>query len=102
MMAQRSGTPMLASSGYVAQVDDNLCLACKRCERACPFGAIHVNGKAIIDTAACMGCGVCLAQCKPGAIRLARMESKGEPLEIFALIDQFESAQAGSLPPPGA
>lgn len=94
MQAQKSGTPMLASSGYVAQVQDELCLACKRCERTCPFGAIQVNGKAVIDTTACMGCGVCLAQCKPGALELVRMESKGDPLEIHKLIEEFQASQA--------
>ena len=31
MNAHRNGTPMLASSGYVAQVDADLCAACGTC-----------------------------------------------------------------------
>lgn len=93
MQAQRSGTPMLASSGYVAQVEAGLCLNCKKCEKTCPFGAIQMDGAAVIDLERCMGCGICAGQCKPGAIRLVRMESKGQPLEIEGLIEEFSRAQ---------
>jgi ferredoxin len=81
----RLGVPMIASSGYVAQVDDPLCNACGTCETACPFGAITVNGSAQIAWEVCMGCGVCEGQCPNGAIRLARDERKGPPLDVRAL-----------------
>jgi dissimilatory sulfite reductase (desulfoviridin) alpha/beta subunit len=64
MQAHRNGTPMLASSGYLAQVDADLCAACATCADHCQFTAISVdNGFAVIDAAACMGCGVCVAHC---------------------------------------
>lgn len=103
MQAQRSGTPMLASSGYVAQVDADLCLKCGKCERTCQFQAIQVpngaaplalRGSAVVDAQACMGCGVCAGQCKPGAIQMLPMASKGMPLEIEALIEAAQSAAA--------
>jgi hypothetical protein len=34
MQAQRSGVPMLASSGYVAAVDGERCTRCRKCEKA--------------------------------------------------------------------
>lgn len=37
------GVPMVASSGYVAQVDELGCIACGDCEEACPFDAVHVK-----------------------------------------------------------
>ena len=92
MQAQKSGTPMLASSGYVAQIDQELCLSCRKCEKACPFEAIVVIGKAEVDLDRCMGCGICTQQCKQGAIELVQMESKGEPLEIS------QPACSGSIP----
>jgi ferredoxin len=87
MQAQRNGTPMLASSGYVAVVDEDLCAGCGSCTDVCQFAAISVDdGFAYIDAAACMGCGVCVAHCPQGAIDLIRDPSKGEPMEIQRLI----------------
>jgi heterodisulfide reductase subunit A-like polyferredoxin len=86
MQAQRDGTPMIASSGYVAVVDEDLCAACGECAEVCQFAAISVDdGFARIDAAACMGCGVCVAHCPQEAIDLVREPAKGEPLEIEKL-----------------
>jgi heterodisulfide reductase subunit A-like polyferredoxin len=87
MNAHRNGTPMLASSGYVAQVDADLCAACGSCADYCQFAAISVDdGFAHIDAAACMGCGVCVAHCPQEAIDLVREPGRGIPLEIQKLI----------------
>jgi heterodisulfide reductase subunit A-like polyferredoxin len=78
---------MIASSGYVAQVDAELCAGCGECAGLCQFAAISVDdGFARIDVAACMGCGVCVAHCPQEAIELVREPAKGEPLEIQMLI----------------
>ena len=87
MQAQRNGTPMIASSGYVARVDVELCIGCGECADVCQFAAISVdNGFARIDAGACMGCGVCVVHCPEEAIELVRDPAKGEPLEIQKLI----------------
>ena len=87
MQAHQRGTPMLASSGYIAAVDADLCAACNTCADLCQFAAIAVNnGYACVDVAACMGCGVCVSQCPQEAIDLVRDPAKGEPLEIQKLI----------------
>ncbi len=87
MQAQRNGTPMIASSGYVARVDEGLCAGCGKCVEVCQFSAISVvDGFARIDNSACMGCGVCVAHCPQEAILLLRAPAKGEPLEIQRLI----------------
>jgi heterodisulfide reductase subunit A-like polyferredoxin len=93
MNAPRNGTPMLASSGYVARVDADLCGACGTCADYCQFAAISVDdGFAHIDAAACMGCGVCVAHCPQEAISLLRDPAKGEPLEIQRLIARAAQA----------
>ncbi len=94
MQAQRSGTPMLASSGYVAEVVEGRCTLCLQCQKACPFEAIHVNGAPVVDLERCMGCGICVGKCHKEALRLVRMESKGEPLEIQTLIENFHRGAA--------
>ncbi len=53
------------------------CIACKLCEKACKFDAVHVeNNHAIIDPIKCKNCGACVKVCprhiihmipKPGA-----------------------------------
>ncbi|MBI5302034.1 MAG: 4Fe-4S binding protein [Chloroflexi bacterium] len=81
----KHGVPMLTSSGYVAQVDESHCAACGDCVKACPFGAISLDGFAHVEWAKCMGCGVCEGQCQVGGIALVRDERKGVPLDVRAL-----------------
>lgn len=85
--AWRNGVPMLASSGYVSQVDVAQCTGCGTCAAGCQFGAVSMsNGCAVVDTVLCMGCGVCASKCPQEAVSLVRAPSKGEPLEIHQLM----------------
>ena len=87
MHAHRTGTPMLASSGYVSQVDEDLCIGCGDCGEFCQFGALEVlDGVNRVIYEKCMGCGVCISKCDQGALSLVRDEAKGVPLEICALL----------------
>jgi NAD-dependent dihydropyrimidine dehydrogenase PreA subunit len=79
------GVPMVASSGYVAQVDADLCAACGECEDTCPFDAVHVEETAVVDWVGCMGCGVCVDRCTTGAMALVADGRKGIPLDVRAL-----------------
>ncbi len=86
MQAHRNGTPMLASSGYVAQVDAEQCIACGVCVDFCQFEALAVVDEvAAVDAAACMGCGVCVSKCAQGALALVRDPARGVPLELGEL-----------------
>ncbi len=78
----RYGSRMMASSGYVAGVDQALCVGCGACEDACPFEAVRVDGTAAVDWESCMGCGVCVSGCPEEAISLARDEGKGYPPDL--------------------
>jgi len=87
MQAWQHGTPMLASSGYISQVDADRCTGCGTCSEFCQFEVISVsNGTAVVDVTVCMGCGVCVSKCEQGALSLVRDPSKGEPLEIHELM----------------
>jgi Pyruvate/2-oxoacid:ferredoxin oxidoreductase delta subunit len=83
----RRGYPMMAGSGYAAEIENSLCGDCGDCSERCPFGALKSNGGAVVvDWAKCMGCGVCETACQAGAIRLVRDERKGVPMDVRALL----------------
>ncbi len=81
--------PIMAPSGYVAEVtqDCNGCAVCA--DNVCNFDAIILKAegqKAEIDEAKCMGCGVCEDACPAGAVRLRLEPSKGKPLDLDVLL----------------
>lgn len=89
MQAQRRGTPMLASSGYVCQIDEILCIGCGECVNSCQFNALSLDGATSrVDIEKCMGCGVCVSNCAQGALSLERDAARGEPLEILDLMQK--------------
>ena len=93
-----NGTPMLASSGYVSEVDHDLCIGCGICSGFCQFDAIDmVDGQATVDFAKCMGCGVCSSKCEQDAIHLRLEPAKGEPLDICVLQDQQNTKNKGLI-----
>lgn len=89
MQAHRSGTPMLASSGYISQVDLDFCIGCGDCIPFCQFHALElVDGYNHVLYEKCMGCGICISKCSQEALSLARDEGKGIPLEICSLMEE--------------
>jgi heterodisulfide reductase subunit A-like polyferredoxin len=95
MQAHRNGTPMLASSGYVARVDEDLCIGCGDCVEYCQFHALHLHDEhSLVDEDACMGCGACTGKCAQGALSLCREPAKGIPLELDELVTSKACPQA--------
>jgi Pyruvate/2-oxoacid:ferredoxin oxidoreductase delta subunit len=83
------GVPLLASSGFVAQVDKDLCVACGTCVNTCPFGASSLGeGGITVEWHTCMGCGVCIDSCPNHARSLVRDERKGLPLDVRLLVKE--------------
>ena len=88
------GVPVVASSGYVAEVDSMRCISCGSCAESCPFGAIVMNGRgAEVAWSGCMGCGICVNQCHEDAITLLRDERKGIPLDVRLLVEETLATQ---------
>lgn len=82
----RGGVRMVASSGFVAEIDRDLCVDCGDCASTCPFEAlVRQDDRVERDWERCMGCGVCESRCATGAIRLERDPRKGVPLDVRAL-----------------
>lgn len=85
MKAHRNGTPMVISSGFICNVNEEKCIACGICIDTCQFHALSLNDHLICDAALCMGCGVCVSHCTQEALMLVRDASKPAPLEISKL-----------------
>lgn len=56
----------------IAEVKEDLCMGCHRCEKTCFYEAIKVNANEIatVDELKCKGCGVCVTVCPAKAIDL--------------------------------
>jgi Pyruvate/2-oxoacid:ferredoxin oxidoreductase delta subunit len=68
------------TSGYHAEVDNELCSACEVCIDRCPVSAITVTDAASADMMRCIGCGLCVSTCPTEAIRLIiRPEAPAPP-----------------------
>ncbi len=56
-------------------IDAEKCVGCKACVKACPFGALEMDGKLAVVNANCTFCGACVDSCKFGAITLHKAET---------------------------
>ena len=84
--------PILTPSGYLAHVGE-CCNGCSECLEYCQFNALSLDEDkqvAVVDPVKCMGCGVCEDVCPIGAITLELDPSKGEPLDLEALLSQAD------------
>ena len=54
----------------LAVADQNICVACGVCMKACPREAItiHRGCYAVMEKAKCVGCGLCAKACPAGCI----------------------------------
>lgn len=65
----------LATSGFIARNDPELCNGCAVCEDRCPLGAIEVVDEvAVVNRDRCIGCALCVTGCDVDAMELERRE----------------------------
>ena len=62
----------------IAEVNENLCMGCHRCEKLCYYKAITINEEniATVNDLKCKGCGVCVTSCPARAIDLKYYRDK--------------------------
>jgi len=82
----------LEVGAQVSVVDQNKCISCMTCVKACPYGAPNSNydHKAEIESAKCMGCGICVAECPARAIQLNHFNSDHFKIMIDQLFNVLE------------
>lgn len=69
-------TSEMIDSGYVPEIDDNICLVCYHCVDSCDFGALLSNeGSFKLDKEKCTGCGICHHLCPSGAISMISLKA---------------------------
>ena len=73
------GSPMMVSSGYVAQVDETLCDACGTCVDACPIEAPSLGEVSVVSWAKCMGCDVYVGNALQGPQPQYEMSGRVSP-----------------------
>ena len=83
LAAASKASIILSSDTYsqeliIAEVDEDLCMGCHRCEKLCEYEAITVNDDeiAVVDELKCKGCGVCVTSCPARAIDLKYYREK--------------------------
>lgn len=88
----------LTTGGPVAEVNNDLCVACLTCIRCCPFGAPRIvddakstggiMGAAHIESALCQGCGLCAPACPAEAIELKHYTENQVSAKLDALFEK--------------
>ncbi len=74
------------------KINNDICIACYACVRACPVKAIRVTPEKVkpeIIPERCIGCGSCAAACGPGAV-----EIRDSKEDLHKLLDEGEKVVA--------
>jgi len=95
-VAEFSIPTAIASSGFVAVVDVELCAGCGDCLARCQFGALAVpDDLCLVDAGCCVGCGLCVTACPTEALHLAR-RAEGEISPLPENLEDWRAQRAKS------
>lgn len=60
----------IATSSFINQVDEELCVACGLCVDQCQFDALELEDVVRVIEMRCVGCGVCVIACPEEALSM--------------------------------
>jgi heterodisulfide reductase subunit A-like polyferredoxin len=80
----------------VSHIDQDKCISCLTCVRACPYSApfVNIDGKAEVAAAKCMGCGICAAECPAHAIQRRHFNRE----QISTMLDEMMGLSGAPTP----
>jgi len=86
----------VTASGSVCEVNEEACIACGACVRACTYGAVDLHEtrqgkKAGVNPVLCKGCGLCNSKCPTGAIFLRHYTDEVVLSQLNAAIPDSEA-----------
>ncbi len=89
----------VASSRFLASVDEGLCNGCGSCLEVCQVRAIElVDDLARVDDSRCIGCGLCASHCPSEAVSMTPREEWKEPAPGLAELGVTILRERGKLP----
>ena len=102
-------TQQLAQQRPIAVVNQDICVACLTCVRACTYGAAQIDsesvgvggimGAAVVDDDACRGCGLCAAACPTGAIGMTQFADRDVFGQVTACLGNDTNDEAPAPTP---
>ncbi len=97
----------IVTSNFLAEINDDTCLGCGKCAKACPINAITMNAEEApetkrkmtphVDTSICLGCGVCALQCPKGSCKLTKRGQRVIPPETTFERLMLQCLERGTL-----
>ena len=101
----------LLSEGAIAEIDQDICRGCGRCEEICPYKAIELEVKAIkletetiktvkayVNPGVCKGCGSCLVTCPVTAITVKHFPDKTIEAQVESILLKTEQLDIKQTP----
>lgn len=74
----------VATTNYIAGVNQDECNGCEICVDRCQIKAIRMEGDyPVVDNEACIGCGVCAHFCPSSAMRMGEREKRVFPPKTY-------------------
>lgn len=83
---------VIPTGRFIARIDEDQCIGCTLCIKACPFDAIAGAAKQMHTVIAhyCTGCGLCLPPCPVDCIELEKNTSFDEACKTISQERQRE------------
>ncbi len=84
----------LVANAFIAQFEAALCIACGKCVKVCPMGALTMEESAAFNPARCIGCGLCVGVCPTEALVMDRKVEKQTAIPKTTIANYLRIARA--------